>query len=421
MVGILGGGIAGLAAAYELGKNGREYALFEKDSEVGGLLKNFTIEGFRFDQAIHLSFADEKEVRDIFDQTPYLAHKPESTCFETDLYLRHPVQNNLYPLSVGEKITLIESFCERQNLNPNNYDEWLVHQYGEAIADRYPRKYTVKYWDCDASHLGLDWIGNRMHRPNLEQILEGAFSDKIPNYYYAKEMRYPKKGGYISFLDPIVRDVSVNLNHELYCIDLDAKQLKFSNGNSYHYQQLINTIPLPTLIERALKVPDEIKEAARRLEWTKVIIVSFGFDKKVNINSLWSYIYDEDIYASRIYSPSWKSGENCPKGTSSVQFEIYQSSKRTSPRFDKIIENCRYAIKKMDIATVEDVVVEDLRVLPYGNVVFYNGVEQDREKVIKYLESKSVQCAGRFGAWEYYWSNQAFMSGLSAARKLVDL
>ncbi len=70
---------------------------------------------------------------------------------------------------------------------------------------------------------------------------------------------------------------------------------------------------------------------------------------------------------------------------------------------------------------MEDVVVEDLRVLPYGNVVFYNGVEQDREKVIKYLESKSVQCAGRFGAWEYYWSNQAFMSGLSAARKLVDL
>lgn len=421
MVGVLGGGIAGLAAAYELGKNSREYALFEKDSSVGGLLKNFSIDGFRFDQAIHLSFADEKEVRDVFDQTPYLSHKPESTCFEAELYLRHPVQNNLYPLNVGDKISLIESFCERPDLNPNDYDEWLVHQYGEAISDRYPRKYTVKYWDCDASHLGLDWIGNRMHRPNLRQILEGAFTDKVPNYYYAKEMRYPLKGGYISFLNPIVRDVSVNLNHELEYIDLDEQKLKFTNGNSFHYKQLINTIPLPVLIEKAKRVPDEIKEAASRLEWTKVILVSFGFDKKVNLQSLWSYIYDEDIYASRIYSPSWKSEGNCPEGTSSIQFEIYQSSKRTAPRFENIIENCRYAIDKMGIASVSDIVVEDLRVLPFGNVVFYNGIEQDREIVIEYLEGESIFGAGRFGAWEYYWSNQAFMSGLGVARKLIDL
>jgi hypothetical protein len=31
-----------------------------------------------------------------------------------------------------------------------------------------------------------------------------------------------------------------------------------------------------------------------------------------------------------------------------------------------------------------------------------------------------ITSAGRFGEWDYLWSNQAFMSGLRAARKIND-
>jgi len=420
MVVVLGAGIAGLASANELLNQGFEYSLFEKDMVAGGLLKNFTVDGYRFDHAIHLSFATEKEVRKVFDQTPVITHRPEATCFEDNIYLRHPVQNNLYPLSVEEKVELVASFISRPDDQVGNYREWLLHQYGDQIAERYPVKYTKKYWDCEPEHLGLEWIGNRMHRPSVEQVLEGAFTDNVPNYYYAKEMRYPAKGGYASFLNPLLKEVQVNTGYEVSRIDVANKKISFENKVVVSYEHLINTIPLPILVSKTADVPKAVADAAERLEWTRIHIVSFGFNRKVNFKSLWSYIYDEDIYASRVYSPSWKSPDNCPEGTSSLQFEIYESSRRGSDRYNGSIKNCRYALEKMFGIKSKDIVVEDIRVMPFGNVVFYSGMEKDRQLIIDFYAERGVIGAGRFGEWDYLWSNQSYISGVDAAAKVTS-
>ena len=71
---ILGAGIAGLGAALRARELNRQAVVFEARDRAGGLLDNFTVDGFRFDHAVHLSFANEPEVRAIFDRTPYLTH-----------------------------------------------------------------------------------------------------------------------------------------------------------------------------------------------------------------------------------------------------------------------------------------------------------------------------------------------------------
>jgi len=58
---------------------------------VDGRLVNCTIDGFRFDRAVHLSFANEPEVREIFDRTPYLMHYFETNCHEDSRWLKHSV------------------------------------------------------------------------------------------------------------------------------------------------------------------------------------------------------------------------------------------------------------------------------------------------------------------------------------------
>ena len=110
---ILGGGVAGLGAAFKARETGRTAVIFEARDSAGGLLDNFTIDGFRFDNAVHLSFATEEKVRNIFDRTPYLTHPSDSYCFEGDRWLKHPVQNNLAPLDAADKVALIKSFLAR--------------------------------------------------------------------------------------------------------------------------------------------------------------------------------------------------------------------------------------------------------------------------------------------------------------------
>ena len=53
---ILGAGIAGIAASYELRNHNIDSILLEKNINWGGLIDNFEIDGFRFDKFVHFSF-----------------------------------------------------------------------------------------------------------------------------------------------------------------------------------------------------------------------------------------------------------------------------------------------------------------------------------------------------------------------------
>lgn len=415
-IAILGAGIAGLGAALSARELGRSAVIFETRDSAGGLLDNFEIDGFRFDRAVHLSFATEEKVRAIFDRTPYITHPADSYCFDQQYWLKHPVQNNLYPLPAAEKVTLIESFLQRSDeLAGHDYESWLRHQYGDAIAERYPIRYTRKYWGTEAAQLSTSWIGNRMRRAELGEILFGAFTAETPNTYYTKEMRYPEKGGYKAFIQPLIDAAEIRLQHEATLIDIENKLIHFGNGHTVQYQQLVSTLPLPMIIQMIMNVPEEIVEAAQSLQATSVDLVSVGFKRKL-VKDLWFYIYDEDILASRAYSPSVKSPDNAPAGCSSLQFEIYTRGAGARRDSETLLENTRHALQKMGIANQDDILFMDHRWLEYGNVIFDQGMEAKRNAVRDYLKMQGVASCGRFGEWDYLWSNQSLISGYGAIK-----
>lgn len=411
---ILGGGVAGLGAALKARETGRRAVIFEARASAGGLLDNFTIDGFRFDHAVHLSFASEEKVRSIFDRTPYITHPSDSYCFDQDRWLKHPVQNNLAPLAAGDKVALIKSFLARPSeLAGDDYESWLRHQYGDGIAERYPIRYTQKYWATPASALSTTWIGQRMRRAELDEILYGAMTTETPNTYYTKEMRYPRQGGYKAFIAPLIADSEIRLEHRATAIDAQQRTVTFANGATVRYRQLVSTLPLPVLARIGSHVPAEVAQAAQQLKATAIDLVSVGFNKPL-IKDLWFYIYDQDILASRAYSPSVKSPENAPAGCSSLQFEIYSRGEQSQYSREEVVANTLAALVKMGIARPEDVLFTDHRVLSFGNVIFDMGMEANRQRVLDWAAANGIASCGRFGAWDYLWSNQSLLSGYNA-------
>lgn len=409
---ILGAGIAAIGAGYKIGKSA---TLYEKRDRYGGLLDNFTVGGFRFDHAVHLSFATESEVRSVFDQTPFYIHKPEAMNYCDGYWVKHPVQNNSFNLPLDERINIIKSFITRErNSKSLNYGEWLDFQYGKYFSKVYPKRYTRKYWCCEAEDLTTKWINDRMYQPSIDEVLYGAMSNQTPNTYYVKEMRYPKIGGYRAFFEHIADKMDIRLSHEAIEIDCDENIVKFANGSFGKYDKLISSLPLPEIIKIMKHTPSNIREAASRLYATSIALVSVGFKNNIKFPSLWFYVYDEDIPFARAYSPSMKSSDNAPIGKSSLQFEIYYTEK--SPLVltdDQLQSKVINSIEKLKIAKKKDIELIDTRHVKYGNVVFYHGMEEDRKIVLEYLESKDIKSIGRFGEWDYLWSNQSFMSGYS--------
>lgn len=417
---ILGGGVAGISAAYHAQQVNMQYQLYEARASLGGLLDNFAVEGYRFDHAVHLSFTQSEYVRSIFDQTDFYTHAPDATCFDAGVWLKHPVQNNLYPLPAEEKVRLISSLIQRNHSNdPQDYYQWLLHQYGQAISDQYPARYTRKYWGCNPEQLSVNWIGNRMRRADIDEILLGAMTNDTPNGYYAKSMRYPKIGGYKAFLQPMLSQVDAMLNCAAVEIDLEQRWVKFSNGQQQHFEYLLNSIPLPKFIRLCRDVPSTIRQAADALWATELHLVSVGFKSAEIVKDLWFYIYDEDMLAARAYSPSIKSPDNVPQGTSSLQFECYFSRyKPFQLTPSQLCENVVQTIEKMKIASREDIACIDYRAVPYANVVFDHGMEVRRDAIQQFLLQKGVIGIGRFGEWDYLWSDQSLLSGRAGVEKV---
>lgn len=418
---ILGAGISGISAADVLNKN--DTIIFEKESYVGGLCNSFNIQGFTFDTAVHFSFTENNDVKKYFEKVNYYTHKPIAYNFLENTWLKHPVENNLYPLNDDEKISCIKDFINKPYIkNINNYEEWLVCTYGYYIYEKFHKKYTNKYWCTPANNLSTNWVGKRLNIPSIEKVLKGALTQHTDIDYYTKEMRYPTYGGYKAFLSPMLDNVNIKLNMEAIGLDLNNKIVYFKDGSNYNYENLISSVPLPKIVSLIEDVPKDVLEASKKLITTSIILVSVGFSKEQICPYLWFYIYDENILTSRVYSPSNKSINNAPSGCSSLQFEMYYTSDKPINLSDnEIKEHIKNTLLKMNLCKEEDILFMDIRNVEYGNVIFYNGMEENRQIVLDYLRSKDVNLIGRFGEWEYFWSDQSFISGQNVANYVKGL
>lgn len=424
MIAVLGGGIAGISTAYHLNLHGIKNILYEQNGEWGGLCNNFTIgNGFLFDYFVHLSFTQNEYVKELFSKSaPYIKHYPESINYYKGIWLKHPAQNNLAPVSSDEKIKIILDFLKRPDIHKSkNYEEWLIAQFGEYFATNFPIKYTLKYWTTGAENLTTDWVGNRFSLPPIEDLLKGAFEEQKENFYYAKEMRYPEKGGYKSFLNYMAKDINIQLDKKATLIDIKRNKIDFFDGSSTYYEKLISSIPLPELINIIKDVPENVKTAASKLHVTSGQLVSLGFNRPDISPKIWFYIYDEDIEPARAFSPSIKSPNNVPQNKSSLQFETYYSKLRPKRmNGDNLIEHIINKGEIMKLWSGKDIEVSDYREVEYANVIFDFDRSKNLSLVKSYLDEQDIQTCGRFGDWEYYWSDQSLMSGKNIADKILN-
>ena len=223
---------------------------------------------------------------------------------------------------MDERVELISSMIGRANCEISNYRDWLIYQYGEKVSSRWTLPYTQKYWTVPAEKLGTDWIGKRVRRADIKEVLHGAFTAETPNYYYASEMRYPKHGGYRAFIEPMLSQLDIRYDCQCTRICLKDRQVSFANGQMANFDSLISTMALPELIKIIDRVPNDVRTAAQTLFATSVDLISVGFSKPDVQPYIWFYIYDKDVRAARSYSPRINSSDNVPDGGSSLQFEI---------------------------------------------------------------------------------------------------
>jgi protoporphyrinogen oxidase len=268
------------------------------------------------------------------------------------------------------------------------------------------------------NEMGTSWISNRIKPISFFQMFKFSFVKNFEHNYYANEMKYPENGGYFSYISKFVTQSKIFLDYKVVNINPQRKTIHFSNGNSIEYENLISSIPIPTLF-KIIDCDFYLKETSQNLKWTKLLLISIGFKKNIKFPALWFYVYDQDIPFARAYSPSLKSPNNAPKDCSSIQLEIYFDSNE-SIKLDQLISKSIASLKNLFNFNDNDIFFINSKVLPFGNVTHYENVESDKRILFDYLKSVNINSIGRFGQWEYFWSDQSFMSGYEVGKRIFN-
>ncbi|MEM6453644.1 MAG: FAD-dependent oxidoreductase [Acidobacteriota bacterium] len=428
---ILGAGIAGLAAAHELRASGADAVIYEAKPYAGGHTATFETDGFYFDDGPHISFTKNERIQKIFADAvdgQYETIQTRVNNLWRGHWIKHPAQVNLHGLPSELLVTVLKDFIESRQHEPDpssirHYRDWLHAAFGRTFAETFPEVYGLKYHTTTADNMTTDWLGPRLYRPDLEEVLRGALSPDSPDVHYVTHFRYPSRGGFETYLKPFIAASDIQLEHEVTRIDPGARRIRFAHGGEVPYGALISSLPLPVLVRCLPSAPDAVREAAYQLACTTCVVINVGLDREDISAAHWTYYYDPDLFFTRASFPHMLAPNNVPAGCSSIQIECYFSDKYkpllVAP--EDCIEPVLRDLRRCGyLREGEEPRMVEARLVPYANVIFDLDRPQALATVHDYLRAIDVHPVGRYGLWGYHWTDEAFISGEEAARAVLD-
>jgi protoporphyrinogen oxidase len=424
---ILGAGLSGLTTSFHVGHD--NCTIYESKPYYGGHIHSTLRDGFTWDDGPHVSFRPGEYVQKIFAESVEGQFVEGPTCVSNYFrgnWIEHPAQSNLYQVPEPLRTECLNSFLETRKKNPElvkpvNYQEWLHQAFGPVFAETFPAAYTRKYWTTNPSNLGVDWIGERVFYPKIEDVVNGAKGPLDKKTYWVQGWRYPSKGGFMSYCNMFVKGARIKYEKTMVKINFNKRMLYFDDGSSTQYERLVSTIPLPVLIALSEDAPQDVREAAAILRCSKFLQVEISVNHKAKRSDQWIYVYDEDKLSVRICTTENFSPNNAPPNRTGIAIEVYGSAYRPLPTdHKKVGETVQQELIEMGLIENERAVLSlNVRYSPWGQVIFDHNRKPALDLINPFLDKFGIIRVGRYSEWGYLMTHDCVMSSRDAAERII--
>ncbi len=391
---ILGAGPAGLTVANRLLDKGiTSFCVLEKENEAGGLCRSEVVDGSPLDiGGGHILDVRRPQVTEfLFEFMPEeewnVFERNSDIAIDDTKKIGYPYEANIWQLSIDEQVkhllAIANAGCNRGEEKPVVFDEWIVWKLGEKIAEEYMFPYNKKIWSIDLKRLGTYWL-EKLPNVSLEETLYSCLEQKpygtLPGH---ARFYYPKEYGFGELWLRMAERVKDYIRYGVTVESLDIEN-KCVNEN-FCGETIINTIPWHAF-ENASGMPEEIKQAIGKLEYSSVVIEYQ--DKEVNTDAHWTYFPDESLDYHRIL---WRS--NFCIGSKGYWTET--NLKRYKENKDKFHYVNSYAYPLNTVDKPESI-----------------------KKVLAWAKENNIIGLGRWGEWEHLNTDVTVEHALKLAEEL---
>ena len=424
---ILGGGLAGLSAAYHLGSG---YRLVEGADRLGGLARTEVVNGFSFDWTGHWFHARDPGMRALIEGD-WLRGNLETiprkaVIFSQDTWTRFPYQINTHglpPETIAEcltgfvEATLGEAGRALREKKPANMKELTLQKLGRGFGERFMFPYNTKLYALPPEELSAEWGGRFVPIPKLEQVVRGALGLEGDSAGYNATFWYPREGG----IEALPRAIASRLTGDIVlgarvaAIDPAKKSVRLDDGRELGYGALVSTLPLTALAKLWVGAPAAVTAAAARLRSVSVTVVEVGVRGPPKRAFHWAYFPEAKFPFYRVGSPSQVHAPLAPPGTHSYAVEFSHAG--PVDREAKIRE-AMDGLAACGLLDARDVVLARARTIPTAYVLFDHAYGEARRAVLDAAAAAGIVVAGRYGLWEYSAMEDALLSGRAAAERV---
>lgn len=450
---IIGGGPAGLTAAYELAKEGANVVVLEGDSEyVGGISRTVNYKGFHFDIGGHRFFSKSREVEELWTEIAgddMLQRPRSSRIYYRGQFFTYPLKpfEALSKLGVVESVRCVLSFLSARlnpTRNPKTFEDWVVNQFGKRLFQIFFKTYTEKVWGMDCKEISADWAAQRIKGLSLGSAIKHALLAKKAlkdRKQVVKTLidtfRYPRRGPGMMWerCAETIRRLggAVLLGRRVIGCRFDSDTKIWTvisrdaggHTEEFHAEHVISSMPIRDLVQQIEpSLPDTTVQAARSLRYRDFLTVGLIVKDRDRFHDNWIYIHDPSVQVGRVQNyKSWSpemvpDPDYCCYG---LEYFCFEGDGLWDSPDHQLIDLAKKEIQKVSLASAADVVDGCVIRQPKAYPVYDDAYQQHVETIRKSLAENcpNLHLVGRNGMHKYNNQDHAMMTAMLTAKNIL--
>jgi protoporphyrinogen oxidase len=322
---VLGAGLAGLAAAYELTQLGHEVQILEAGDEVGGMASSWKVGPFWLDHGPHRFHSrDARLVEHVFEvlDRDVVIRRRQSRIHLRGRYFDYPLKfgNVVRHLPTGllaragfdYAVTRVKELV--RPTEDTDFERWVKKRFGDTLYELFFGTYTEKTWGIPCSRISADWAAQRIAQTSLFDTVmktlrppkDGAVRSLADEFYY------PAHGGIGQLARSYARKIearggSIDLETPVRSLVVqDGRVLGARVGTDGDERELLAdhtlcTIPLPRLMSTPdSQAPGAVRAAASGLDYVAILFVYLEVDVPSVSPDHWIYLPERHLRIHRV-------------------------------------------------------------------------------------------------------------------------
>ncbi len=443
---ILGGGPAGLTAAYQFSKQGIAATVVEKDDVVGGIARTVNYKGFRFDIGGHRFFTRIPEVRAIWHEllSDQLLSRPRlSRIYYRSQFFHYPLKplNAMAGLGPVDTAHVLLSYLRARafpSKEEETFEQWVSNRFGRKLYSIFFKTYTEKVWGMPCTEIGAEWAAQRIQTLSLASAIRTAmFPDRGQGSIKTliNEFEYPRLGP--GQMWERCRDVVQAEGHQVL-MGREVAKIRHSQGRVHSVSvrdangrleelpagEVISSIALPDVIAALDPAPPRVVlEAARRLRYRDFLTVALVVDRPDLFPDNWIYVHSPEVKLGRIQNfKNWSPDmvPNPGKSCLGLEYFVWEGNGLWSLPDDQLLDLGARELEHLGLVARQEVsdgaVVRMRRAYPIYDLHLPQALATIRE----YLGTLSnLQQVGRNGQHRYNNQDHSMLTAMLAVRNVL--